>query len=244
MRWMMSGPVPDKQQVVFVPRQDGEAQELTLADLPPCSPGAVRLIIVSDTHGRHRDISVPEGDVFLHCGDIFFSSVLAPEVRNIAMLRDFNAWLQSLPCKEKVVVCGNHDTFLERLGPNLTRETMSAAVVLHDSATLLPLSNLKVYGNAYSEGGSHNNAWQTDLRVSASCQDANVVVTHHYTPKLVDRVLAHARPLVWASGHNHRKHGVRTQGGMMCVNASIVNHNYQPCNPIVVVDLLRGSARA
>ena len=31
----------------------------------------MRLVIVSDTHGWHESVSLPEGDVLLHGGDLF-----------------------------------------------------------------------------------------------------------------------------------------------------------------------------
>jgi hypothetical protein len=29
----------------------------------------IRVVVVSDTHGNHRMINIPNGDLFLHCGD-------------------------------------------------------------------------------------------------------------------------------------------------------------------------------
>jgi predicted phosphodiesterase len=30
----------------------------------------VKLVAVADTHGYHRDLAIPNGDVFLHAGDL------------------------------------------------------------------------------------------------------------------------------------------------------------------------------
>ena len=64
-----------------------------------------RVICVSDTHNRHRDLPIQEGDLFIHAGDITQRGTL-PE------LQDFNEWLATLPHKHKIVIGGNHDEIL------------------------------------------------------------------------------------------------------------------------------------
>lgn len=32
----------------------------------------IRLVLMSDTHGRHRDVEVPDGDLLVHAGDFTF----------------------------------------------------------------------------------------------------------------------------------------------------------------------------
>jgi hypothetical protein len=32
-------------------------------------PGKLRCVVISDTHGLHRDVAVPKGDLLFHCGD-------------------------------------------------------------------------------------------------------------------------------------------------------------------------------
>ena len=41
----------------------------------------VRLVLLSDTHGLHREISIPDGDVLVHAGD-FCSQGVGTAVRN------------------------------------------------------------------------------------------------------------------------------------------------------------------
>ena len=37
------------------------------ATIPKKGPGAVRFVCISDTHNRHENLSVPSGDVLIHC---------------------------------------------------------------------------------------------------------------------------------------------------------------------------------
>lgn len=44
--------------------------------LPTKKSGSVRLVVISDTHGRHLSLGsrLPAGDVLVHCGDILMTS--------------------------------------------------------------------------------------------------------------------------------------------------------------------------
>jgi predicted phosphodiesterase len=69
-------------------------------------PNSIRFVCISDTHGKHRKINVPDGDVLLHAGDI-------TNVGETKILEDFAAWLGELPHTQKVVIAGNHDLTID-----------------------------------------------------------------------------------------------------------------------------------
>lgn len=63
----------------------------------------MRLCVISDTHGFHRDIkNIPDGDVLIHCGDI-------SNVGEQRTVEDFVEWLKELPHHHKIFIAGNHD---------------------------------------------------------------------------------------------------------------------------------------
>jgi len=74
----------------------------------PKEPGIVRFVCISDTHGKHRNITMPNGDVLLHAGDI--TNIGEPE-----QFEDFIEWLEELPHREKVVIAGNHDLTIDTI---------------------------------------------------------------------------------------------------------------------------------
>ena len=78
----------------------GNAQDAPNKE-PPRAIG-VRVVCVSDTHGRHRDVSVPDGDILVHAGDFTHFGKKCDAL-------DFNEWLGTLPHPVKVVVNGNHE---------------------------------------------------------------------------------------------------------------------------------------
>ncbi|MDE0001998.1 MAG: hypothetical protein OXQ29_04840 [Rhodospirillaceae bacterium] len=59
----------------------------------------MRLVLLSDTHGLHREISIPDGDVMVHAGD-FCSEGDAVEARLLA------EFLRGLPHQDKVLIAG------------------------------------------------------------------------------------------------------------------------------------------
>ena len=61
----------------------------------------MRLVLLSDTHGLHREISIPDGDVLVHAGD-FCSQGEAVEAKL------FGEFLRGLPHHNKVMIAGNH----------------------------------------------------------------------------------------------------------------------------------------
>ena len=68
--------------------------------------GAVRIVLISDTHNRHRMLELPKGDILIHAGD-FTNNGTEEEIR------EFDAWLASLNYQHKILVPGNHDKGME-----------------------------------------------------------------------------------------------------------------------------------
>ena len=50
----------------------------------------MKIVAISDTHGMHRRINMPEGDVLLHCGDFCRTGTMAE-------VTDFASWLIEQP---------------------------------------------------------------------------------------------------------------------------------------------------
>jgi hypothetical protein len=91
---------------------DGDSRGRLRADerAARLAAGVVRFVCVSDTHGKHRDVSVPDGDVFVHAGD--FSDTGEPH-----QVQDLERWIAALPgfSLGRMVIAGNHDvTFDEQ----------------------------------------------------------------------------------------------------------------------------------
>ncbi len=69
----------------------------------PKRTDVLRIVLMSDTHGQHRTLHVPDGDFLIHAGDFTVFN------RSREAVRDFNRSLLELPHRRKVVICGNHE---------------------------------------------------------------------------------------------------------------------------------------
>ena len=73
----------------------------------------MKIVAVADTHLFHHDLTIPEGDVFIHAGDLCRHGSL-DELRHVA------DWSARLPHPHKIVVAGNHDRcFVDAAGEAL-----------------------------------------------------------------------------------------------------------------------------
>lgn len=72
----------------------------------------MRIWHISDTHGYHDLLTIPEGiDMVIHSGDC--SNPRDP-YNNEPEVRSFINWYKSLPIEHKIYVAGNHDTSIEK----------------------------------------------------------------------------------------------------------------------------------
>jgi hypothetical protein len=93
----------------------------------------MRIVAVADTHTFQDDLRViPDGDVFIHAGDLCRSGRL-DELRTVA------AWLQALPHRHKVVIAGNHDWCF-------AREPYAAIAILGEGTVYLQDSEATIEG--------------------------------------------------------------------------------------------------
>ena len=67
-------------------------------------PLGVSITAISDTHGCHNDVEdlSPSADLLIHAGDF-------TNYGEVDKVKEFNAWLGTLPHTYKIVVAGNRD---------------------------------------------------------------------------------------------------------------------------------------
>ena len=77
------------------------------------------------THGLHREMNIPEGDVLVHAGDFCREGEAAEAL-------SFGEFFRGLPYPHNVVIAGNHDRCLEA-APSLGAEIFAGCHYLLDS---------------------------------------------------------------------------------------------------------------
>jgi predicted phosphodiesterase len=78
----------------------------------------MRIVILSDTHGEHRRVRVPQGDVLIHCGDLATRFLGEDKIGNA---KDGLDWLNEQEHKHILFVPGNHDSVYGQHWFNLGR---------------------------------------------------------------------------------------------------------------------------
>ena len=212
---------------------------LDLASLaaPVQAPDSVRFVAISDTHGHHRELALPAGDVLLHAGDMTRHGT-------VAELEDFNEWLGEVgrEFKHVLVIGGNHDLAMDPQLPG-GHTAGGAGVLTHcqllteEATTVL---GVKVFGSAAQPRiGRKYVAFVSDNLESAWAKvptDTDIILSHA-PPRghgdLIwglqsggcDELLAaceRIKPRFVVFGHIHAGYGVTTMndGVTVCINAA------------------------
>jgi Icc-related predicted phosphoesterase len=206
----------------------------------------IRLVAISDTHNRHDQIDVPDGDVLVHGGD--FTGRGTPDE-----IRAFNDWLGTLPHRHKVVIAGNHDWGFQ-ISPENARAALTNAIYLEDSG--VEIEGLRFYGSPWQPWFMD---WAFNLRTDAELRSkwdlipegTDVLITHGPPRGILDRTVTlddvgclelrraveRIAPRLHIFGHIHEGYGQTVVGETTFVNASTCNLFYRPVNPPVVLDL-------
>lgn len=210
----------------------------------------MRIVCLSDTHGLHDRVDVPDGDVLLHAGDLSGRGTEAEIER-------FARWLEGLPHARKVIIAGNHD-FLFESDPARGRELLGDVDYLDTEG--VRIEGVHVWGSPWQPWFFD---WAFNLERgpvlaahwAKAPDDVDILLTH--TPPagcldLTDRgeavgcadlaaALPRIAPALHVFGHIHEAAGVEERpGGGLAVNASICDLRYRPVHPPVVIDWIDG----
>lgn len=206
----------------------------------------MRVVCISDTHGRHAGLRLPEGDLLIHAGDLGRQG-------SIADLKDVNGWLATQPHRYKVVIAGNHDLALERR-PRAARRALKDVIYLRDEE--VEIDGLRIWGAPWQPRFMN---WAFNLDRGAEIRERWDLV-----PEGIDLLLTHGppafrldltrrgervgcldllatvrrvRPRAHVFGHIHESYGRTEEEGILFVNASTCNERLEPVNPPAVFEL-------
>ncbi|HMQ30512.1 MAG TPA: metallophosphoesterase [Chloroflexaceae bacterium] len=101
---------------------------------------SLRIVALSDTHGLHRHVQVPPGDILVRAGDLIRHG-------DRDELVDLNAWLGELPHHHKIIVVGNHDWCFEE-DAEACVALLPNAVYLQDAA--VAVEGITFYGSPWT----------------------------------------------------------------------------------------------
>lgn len=101
---------------------------------------------ISDTHGFHRQLQIPEGiDLVIHTGDC--SNQIDP-YQNEHEVKDFLMWYEQVPIPNKIYIPGNHDTSIER--KLITTSDFIARGIYLLNHDWIMINDVKIFGSPYT----------------------------------------------------------------------------------------------
>lgn len=220
----------------------------------------LRIVVTSDTHFPFDNSLIPDGDVFIHCGDLMYSGYLDEWPGVIESLA-------ALPHKEKIVVPGNHDFHIQNyLGITKADLRRRARVrLLDDNNPIYNLPNGKQVFAVPFVTGLPGWAWnRLEISLGNYLQQWNmqpdILLTHGPMYKVLDAINPEAekasarnhvgswqlaawyhklekKPELFLHGHIHESYGEHEEWGTRFINAAMCDRDYKQVNPAFVIDL-------
>jgi Icc-related predicted phosphoesterase len=197
----------------------------------------ITIVAVSDTHGYHDNLNVPDGDVFVHAGDL-------SKRGGLEEVEAFDRWLASLPHRHKIVIAGNHDFCFEN-HPAEARARLKHCIYLQDEA--VTVEGIKIYGSPWQPVFFD---WAFNLPRGPALaakwalipDDTQLLVTHGPPHGSLDRThdgrlvgcedllkrVRQIRPRIHIFGHIHEAAGIVEEDGTIFVNASCYGRDSRP----------------
>ena len=208
----------------------------------------MKIVAISDTHGMHGSINVPDGDLLIHAGDFCSHGTMQN-------LEDFCSWLKILPHKHKIVVAGNHDRIAQE-NFTFTNDVIDSAGAIYLEDDLAIINGLKIYGSPWTPMFMN---WYFMAKRGADIakkwakipSDTDVLVTHGPPYGIMDKVNRSSQGcenllyrikeldlLAHIFGHIHEGYGYGQMSlSQMMVNASICNDKCDPINEPIVFEI-------
>ena len=205
-------------------------------------PHRMKIIIISDTHGHHRKLNLPAGDVLVHCGDVCGQTTEES-------VRDFALWFDQLPYKHKLCIAGNHDK-------HMNASWFKKSVYLQDDG--VEINGCYFYGSPWTPT-FFDWYWMKDRgsdiaeRWSLIPEHTDVLITHGPPSNVgtlsttvrgadvgcsdLQKAIERVKPTLNCFGHIHEGYGISRAAGVDYINASTCTLDYQPINPPVQYEI-------
>jgi hypothetical protein len=222
----------------------------------------MRLVIVSDTHEKHSKLSIPDGDILIHCGDWTNQG-------NTNKMKDFLSWFSSQPHNHKIFIAGNHELGLDA-GPmrpikqKIVNDFLAQNISLHYlENSSIDIDGYKIYGSPISPFfnnwafGAHRGE-QISQYWRDIPNEINILLTHGMPfgifdevpssyfdlpnehigcEALRDRIDQLSNLILFAGGHIHNQNGVANLDNRIFVNAAVVNERHEVIHDPIVIDI-------
>lgn len=212
----------------------------------------MRLVCISDTHGDHEGLALPQGDVLIHAGDVSAHGHRAETL-------EFMKWLGAQGFEHTLCIAGNHDTYIEQELLQVQQFAhLNGVQLLNDSGC--EINGVSFWGSPitprfFDWSFMRDPGPPIEAHWNLIPDSTDVLVTHGPPLGVMDEVfrpggqveqtgcpslLARVQeicPTLHIFGHIHEGHGSLIRDGINFLNVSTMNEFYCLTHQPVVVDL-------
>lgn len=213
----------------------------------------MKLVFISDTHGKHRELKLPKGDILVHGGDY-------SNMGTLEELQDFVDWMNEQDFKYKIMVAGNHDAPFEtdrRKALKIIDAFPHNLVYLEDLYVRLP-GGITIYGTPWTPLFCDWHFMEKDESKEMKAHmdkivKTDVLVSHGPAHGVLDKCdsgdnagsktllkkVKELQPKYLLSGHIHEAYTEKPEfiGKTECWNGSQLDSKYRLKNSPIVIDL-------
>ena len=220
----------------------------------------MELVCLSDTHGAHEDVGVPEGDVLIHAGDFC-------QEGRLEEVEPFLDWFGNQPCDEKILVAGNHDGAFEDENIRGTARAWASEVATYLEDKSTTIGGRLFYGSPWilkDDDWAFMKPEQQLVRIWENIPtETDVLITHGPPRGMMDLferkvesagdqgqfrserigsvslrdAIERVQPAVHVFGHNHFDYGTVRTNETMFINASLPKGRKGITHEPVVVEI-------
>ena len=223
----------------------------------------LKLVFISDTHNRHKKISLPDGDILFHVGD-------ATGVGDQWEVESFGKWFRNQPHKYKFYTPGNHERSSENQPEDFIKwlgfDSVENCFYIHNQT--IEVEGLKIFMSGCTPTFGSTWAWNvnrgTDIKKVWDLieEGTNVVCTHGPCYEILDSVeetywedgevkaferhvgcqdlletIQKINPMIHTCGHIHGAKGQKMVDKTLFIKASVCTEEYKPTNKPIVVEI-------
>jgi len=213
-----------------------------------------RIVCISDTHEKHAQVTLPEGDILVHAGDSTFRG-------EFYAVASFANWLKQQPHQHKIVIAGNHELSFQTPYRKMMLNLLLEAGVIYLEDSGMEINNLFFYGTPWQpwfhdwafnlprDGEELRNKWKQIP------DQTNILISHGPPYGILDgvqdisrgpqgckllkkRVVRLPKLKAHIFGHLHHDGGQTVNlGGVQFVNAAICDDMYNPSRTPIVIEI-------
>jgi Icc-related predicted phosphoesterase len=215
------------------------------------------ITIISDTHGKHNEITqdLPGGDLLLHAGDIS-SMGYQHEVQQ------FCKWFNNVDNYDhKIFIAGNHDWGFENNVEKIMEIVNSYKTVNYIQDETISVGDdkmINIYGSPWQPEFYNwafnlpKNGVELAAKWDAIPDNTDILITHGPAFGVLDTVagkmwdnlgcqlltnkIKSIKPKIHVCGHIHSGYGYYFDGDTHFINASVLNEAYQYTNKPITLD--------